>query len=297
MKILKNVVFSLFVVMAATSASAGEPLRYFGQTETTYRSQTPYGNNEKTGSYATANDGAKIYFERYGKGAPVVVLHGGLVGSPAEMGEFIDHLSQNHEVITISTRGHGKSEVGTAVPTYAQKADDLLAVLKAAGIEDKVDLIGFSDGGYTALAFAAAYPEHTAKIVAIGAGEWKAGFIQGGGSKRASFEQIRALDPAYWQAQQGIRPNPQHTAAWFEDAQKNYDRTQVGAETFGKIQAPVLLVVGEDDANAPLDTVLAAYKMLPRGDLAVISNAPHPVFMANFPAVWAVVKPFLEGRQ
>lgn len=47
MKILKNVVFSLFVVMAATSASAGEPLRYFGQTETTYRSQTPYGNNEK----------------------------------------------------------------------------------------------------------------------------------------------------------------------------------------------------------------------------------------------------------
>ena len=38
------------------------------------------------------------------------------------MGEFIDRLSQNHEVIAISTRGHGKSEVGSVAPTYTQKA-------------------------------------------------------------------------------------------------------------------------------------------------------------------------------
>ena len=170
---LKTLTLTLAFTVAVTCATAGEPLRYFGQSETAYHSLTPYGNNEKTGAYATASDGAKIYFERYGTGAPVVVLHGGLVGSTAEMAEFIDHLRQTHEVIAISTRGHGKSEVGTATPTYAQKAADVLTVLKTAQIDGRADLLGFSDGGYTALAFAAAYPDRAAKIVAIGAGEWK----------------------------------------------------------------------------------------------------------------------------
>lgn len=296
MKALKKLALSVLFATLATSSFGGEPLRYFGQNETAYHSQVPYGNNEKVGHYATASDGAKIYFERYGKGSPVIVLHGGLVGSTAEMGEFIDRLSQNHEVIAISTRGHGKSEVGSVAPTYAQKAADVLVVLKAAQINGKVDLLGFSDGAYTALTFAAAYPEQAAKIIAIGAGEWKRGFIQGGGNKRASYEQIRQLDPSYWDMQQSIRPNPQQTAAWFDNAQKNYDNTQVGKETFGKIQSPVLFVVGEDDANAPLDTVINAYRMTQHADLAVIPNAPHPVFVVNFPAVWTVVGPYLNNK-
>lgn len=128
-KTFKKLAFSVLFATLATSSFAGEPLRYFRQNETAYHSQVPYGNNEKVGHYATASDGAKIYFERYGKGSPVIIfLHGGLVGSTAEMGEFIDRLSQNHEVIAISTRGHGKSEVSSVAPTYAQKAADVLVV-------------------------------------------------------------------------------------------------------------------------------------------------------------------------
>lgn len=67
-----------------------------------------------------------------------------------------------------------------------------------------------------------------------------------------------------------IRPEPQRTAQWFSDANAVYNETQVSKETFGAIHAPTLLVVGEDDANAPLDTVLAAYRMLPDGSLSVI---------------------------
>ena len=67
-----------------------------------------------------------------------------------------------------------------------------------------------------------------------------------------------------------IRPEPQRTAQWFSDANAVYNETQVSKETFGAIHAPTLLVVGEDDANAPLDTVLAAYRMLSDGSLSVI---------------------------
>lgn len=72
------------------------------------------------------------------------MLHGGLVGSPAEMGELADHLKDNHQVILIATRGHGRSEIGHTTMSFEQKADDVHAVLKDASIKDKVDVIGFS---------------------------------------------------------------------------------------------------------------------------------------------------------
>ena len=96
--------------------------------------------------------------------------------------------------------------------------------------------------------------------------------------------------------QQSFRPNQQQSAVRFDNVQKNYDNTQVGKETFGKIQSLVLFVVGQDDANAPLDTVIHAYRMTQNADLAVIPNAPHPVFVLNFPAVWTIVEPYLNNK-
>ena len=54
---------------------------------------------------------------------------------------------------------------------------------------------------------------------------------------------------------------------------------------------------GEKDQNAPLDTVIAAYKAMPNAQLAIIPNAPHSVFQVNFPAVWASVEPFLNAGE
>lgn len=289
--IMKTFTALLMAALLATAAHA-EPLRYFGQTEQSYQSHTNYGNNAASGRYAVS-DGSKIYYEVYGQGKPIVVLHGGMVGSTAEMGEFIDRLRPQRQVIAISTRGHGKSESGKVLPTYAQKAKDTAAVLRQLGIS-QADFLGFSDGAYTALQFAADYSTQSGKIIAIGAGEWKRGFIQGGAKERASFAVLQKLDPAYWAQQQTIRPNPQRTAQWVAQQNTAYNQTEFGAKIFSRVQSPVLLVVDEDDQNAPLDTLIAAYKMLPNADLAVIPNTPHPTFAVNFPAVWASVEPFLN---
>ena len=58
----------------------------------------------------------------------------------------------------------------------------------------------------------------------------------------------------------------------------------------------MLVLAGEKDMNAPLDTVIAAYKMLPNAQLAIIPGAPHPAFVVNFDAVWASIAPFLESN-
>lgn len=53
-------------------------------------------------------------------------------------------------------------------------------------------------------------------------------------------------------------------------------------------------MAGEKDENAPLNTVLDAYRMIPDAELGIIPNAPHPAFLVNFCAVWACIMPFLK---
>ena len=134
----------------------------------------PYGANNEFGNYVQAND-ASIYYEVYGNGQPIVLLHGGLFGSIMEYADLIDKLKHHFKVIAISTRGHGKSTLGREPLTLEQRARDVLAVINQV-TKDSVILIGFSDGGYTAYTFGAKYPEKVKKMVVIGAGELKPGY-------------------------------------------------------------------------------------------------------------------------
>lgn len=152
-----------------------QPLRWFTEKADAVGSSTPYGNNEKAGHYVQSGD-ARLYYEVYGKETPVVVLHGGGVGTPYEMGCIIDELRKNHEVIVMSTRGHGRSEIGHSPLTYKQKGEDVLAVMDAAHVK-KAMIVGFSDGAYSAYETAVLAPERVERIAAIGAGTLRKGYF------------------------------------------------------------------------------------------------------------------------
>ncbi|MEN5085925.1 alpha/beta hydrolase [Sphingobacterium faecium] len=273
--------------LGSSYAQVAHDMRYFMQGEGT-SSQIPYGNNAEAGHYVQSGD-AKIYYEVYGKGKPIVVLHGGIVGSALEMGQFIDSLSRNYQVITITTRGHGKSETGSFVPTYEQKAKDVAAVIQAV-TTDKVMVLGFSDGAYTGYFFAKQYPEKISKLIAIGAGEWKPGFR----SFDMNLESLSAMDAQFWKQQMALRPEPKETEQWLESVNSYYNGLVIGKLVFEKISCPVLIMAGEKDQNAPLHTVIDAYHMIPLAQLSIIPNAPHPAFIANFPAVWVSMAPFIN---
>jgi len=74
------------------------------------------------------------------------------------MAGFIDKFSKSYQVIAISTRGHGKSEIGTAPFTLEQRANDALAVINAV-TKDSVIVLGFSDGAYSGYKLSSMYPE------------------------------------------------------------------------------------------------------------------------------------------
>lgn len=119
MKRLLVFVLTLLIIRSFSQELPGKTLRHFMQSAPSAENAIPYGNNPKSGHYVNASD-AKIYYEVYGKGRPLVVLHGGIFGSTYEMAEFIDSLSKNYLVIAASTRGHGKSEIGSEPITYEQ---------------------------------------------------------------------------------------------------------------------------------------------------------------------------------
>ncbi|WP_375445556.1 alpha/beta fold hydrolase [uncultured Fibrella sp.] len=153
--------------------------------------------------YVQTSD-ARLYYEVYGKGSPVVILHGGIMGSTYEMVQLIDSLSKSYRVIAMSAREHGKSEIGTAPLTYEQQAVDVQAVIRAV-TQDSVIVPGFSAGAYAGYKLASMYPATVRKLIAIGAAE----MVPGPSSYQFTIQQVIRLDSLYWTQQLALVPEPQ----------------------------------------------------------------------------------------
>jgi pimeloyl-ACP methyl ester carboxylesterase len=250
-------------------------------------SKIPYGANTKAGHYVQAND-ARIYYEVYGSGSPVVLLHGGIMGSTSELAEFIDSLKLKYKVIAVSTRGHGKSEIGTEPVTYEQKANDVMAVIQSV-TKDSVIILGFSDGAYTGYKVASMYPERVKKLIAIGAGEQIPGL-----RKVPPFGETINLDNQFWKQRLALMPQPERLQKFWIEMANFYNTMTASKELFSTIKCPVLVMAGELDRNAPLPTVINAYNMIPNSQLSIIPATGHVVFLENFAAVWASIVPFLK---
>ena len=266
-----------------------EALRYFAQTPEMVSSSTPYGDNSQATHYVKSGD-AKIYYELYGQGEPIVILHGGGLGSAYEMGCFIDKLKVTNQVIVISTRGHGKSEIGHTPFTLKQRADDIKAVLDDAGITKAATVIGFSDGGYSGYSFAMNYPSSVKKLVTIGAGEVLTT------NKFFVFEldAWRKYDGDFIDQQQKLMPEPKRWQEMLHMYEDMWNGVIISKETFSKVTCPVLVVNGEKDPNSPMTTAIAAFYELPNAHLSIIPNAGHACFLENFDAVWGAIEPFIK---
>jgi pimeloyl-ACP methyl ester carboxylesterase/ketosteroid isomerase-like protein len=257
--------------------------------DTTLRTgEIPYGNNQSAGHYVNSGD-AKIYYEIYGKGKPLVMLHGGIAGSTYEMAELIDQFSKYYQVIAISTRGHGKSELGTQSHSYEQKAKDVIAVLNAV-TQDSVTVFGFSDGGYTGYYLASMFPERVKQMVIIGAAETHPGDYK----MNMKVSDMMQLDKVYWEQQLRLMPEPNRLQEMFDKVSDAVGKMDIGKDFFLTIKCPVLIIAGNHDQFVSTQRVVNASKMIPNAELSIIPNATHGAFIENFPTVWAATSHFLK---
>jgi pimeloyl-ACP methyl ester carboxylesterase len=180
-------------------------LIYFVIISTTASSQKiEYGNNPSAGNYFDVG-GCKLYYEVYGQGNPVVLLHGGVYGYIDEFEPVIEKLKQHYQVICIATRGHGKSEIGHVQYSYNQRADDAYKVIRSL-TKDSVIVLGFSDGGVASLKLAAAHPELVKKLIVIGAGNLPK--LANGKNRYEQYtpEKLMKSDSAFFKSRLALMP-------------------------------------------------------------------------------------------
>jgi len=126
-----------------------------------------YGKNETSGAYLPLKD-SRLYYEIYGEGAPLFLLHGNS-GSIQDFYQQIPVLAKHFKVIVIDTRGQGRSgDTSEKDFTYKQFAEDVKALADKLNLH-KINIVGWSDGGITGLEFALKYPEHLNKLITVGA--------------------------------------------------------------------------------------------------------------------------------
>jgi pimeloyl-ACP methyl ester carboxylesterase len=260
-------------------------------------SYAQYGTNKNAGHYLNVGD-AKIYYEVYGQGRPLILLHGGVYGYIDEYAEYIPTLSKSYKVIAIALRGHGKSEIGTKSISYKQLADDAIAVLQKES-KDSAVVIGFSDGGITAYVLAAEYHNKIRQVVSIGSGLELSGCTPEGLSwlKNFSPENFEKSDGKFINERKRIMPQPER---WNEFLVKMrtmwFEPIWVSQEKAKNIQCPVLTIGGDRDNFLTPEQFTKTYKSIPKSQLAIIPNSGHVESMARPYVLKNIILPFLQAK-
>ncbi len=128
--------------------------------------KSPYGNNKITGKFYDIR-GFKMYCEVYGKGEPLLIIHGN-GGSINNFIYQIPYFSKKYKVIIADSRAQGKSTDKGDSLTYEMMADDYAALLDQLKI-DSANVIGWSDGGINGLLLAIRHPGKVKKLAITGA--------------------------------------------------------------------------------------------------------------------------------
>lgn len=236
------------------------------------------------GQYADIN-GIRIYFETYGHGAPVLVLHGG-GGSLENMSYQIRALVPSHFVVAADSRAQGRSTDSEAPLSYGLMADDMRQLLDHLHLE-RVDIVGWSDGGIIALDLAIHHPERVGRIVVIGANYDAAGLIipTAVGGPVAPVPRLYrriAPDPGYWPVL--FR---KLVAMWA--AQPHYT-----LKDLGEIRAPTLVIAGEFDIAKREHTDQLA-RAIPQSAEYIVPGGTHGVIWEKADLVNAKMLQFLDG--
>jgi pimeloyl-ACP methyl ester carboxylesterase len=125
-------------------------------------SQVKQPEQSKNG-YSDVN-GIKMYYEIYGEGKPLVLIHGGGSTIQSNFGQAIPLFAKNRKVIAVELQAHGRTSDRGKDSSFEQDADDVAALLKNLGIA-KADFFGFSNGGTTTVQIALRHPGLVHKMV------------------------------------------------------------------------------------------------------------------------------------
>lgn len=215
-----------------------------------------YGDNPEAGRYYN-HDGVNVYYEIYGQGKPMVLLHGngGSIGSRAKL---IPEFASHYRVIALDARCHGKTDCPKGYLTYEQMASDVNAVLSHLKI-DSAYIWGQSDGGIVGLLLAIHYPQRVKKLLASGAN---------------LRPDTTAIDPALIPILDAMWPRVKSDSVRSKQFRLLVEQPNIHTSDLKKIKADVMIMGGDRDAirNKHL---LQMHDNIPGSLLCILPGTTH----------------------
>ena len=226
---------------------------------------------------------------------PLLLLHGAL-GSQKQFNALSSELSPDHTIHQFDFEGHGGKAMPEAfsIDLFAENAS---RYLDANGLS-KVDIFGYSMGGYVALKLAGRHPEKVGRIVTLGTKfDW---------SQETAEKEVRMLNPAKMEEKVPAFANflakvhgPNN---WKEVVHKSAGMmldlaagNKLSAEALAGIDQEVLIIIGGQDNMVSIDESRQSAEALPNGRLLVEESFRHPI-AKNDPARLAeIIRQFLAG--
>lgn len=242
-------------------AGAFEKSNYLQITGAGFAKAIVFGNDEEAGKYVTAN-GIKIYYEEYGSGEPLLLLHGN-GQSIAAFSQQIPELAKKYHVIAVDTRGHGRTEDKGDKFTYDLFAQDMNAFLDKLHI-DSANIVGWSDGGNTGLIMAMKYPKKVKKLVTMGA-------VVFSDSTVVTQDLLNELKFGIEEMKNAKTPEEKSE---LKKAMLLRDEPKHSFADLKAIKCPVLVMAGEKDIVKPNHTKAIA-SSIPKGELYIAPKETH----------------------
>ncbi|WP_205573276.1 alpha/beta fold hydrolase [Flavisolibacter nicotianae] len=227
--------------------------------------------------YSNVN-GLDMYYEIHGQGKPLLLIHGGGSTIETSFGRIIPLLAKNRQVIGVELQAHGHTADRDTPLTFKQDADDVAALLQNLEIA-KADILGFSNGGHTAIELAIRHPKMINKLILA-----------------STFYKREAVVPQFWEgferatlesmptvlAEGYLKANPDEAGLlnmFNRDVQRMKDFTGWTDEQLQSIQAQTLVINGSKDVGSP-EHAVAMYRLLPNCELAIFPGG-HGAYLGT----------------
>jgi pimeloyl-ACP methyl ester carboxylesterase len=236
---------------------------------TSQQAKIHYGNNPVAGKYYKIR-GINIYCETYGKGKPLLMIHGN-GGSIESFSKTIPYFSKHYKVIAVDSRAQGKTTDNKDSLSFEMMADDFAALLDELKI-DSAYILGWSDGGINAIEMGMRHPGKVIKFAATGAN---------------ITPDSAAFIPSLWkEANQYYNENKYKVFITAKEKNEwklfmlDYLQPNISLPSLQKIKVPALIIAGDKDLISVQHTV-TIYQNIPNAQLWILPNSTHSTLIEH----------------
>ncbi len=253
--------------------------------------------------YAPVN-GIKVYYEVYGEGMPIVLLHGAFLTIGLNWGQLIPELSKSRKVIAIELQGHGRTQFSDRELSRATLASDVEGVMDYLKIES-ADVVGYSFGGSVAYQFAIQSPKRLNKLVIISSTYKSAGWQpEINNAFKTRTPELFTNTPMHT-AYDAIAPDKTKWTKFLEQMiALGGVPYNMGETNIANITSPVLLIAGDNDGLDKIEliktyqllggAICADFGAMPQSQLAIVPSQGHRSLMMETETILGYLDGFLK---